>query len=196
MDKAEQLGLFIDGAIPLLAAFEEWREDARVGTMNAHADHLSYQCGDSDEYERMRSILELECVFTFQSMIAGRRILLARLHRGLHTKLGEITVFEICDQKPDGSKQRGFDHIEIYPCANRVVLEVRTREDNMAALVRKLNGEFRDPRLGRLPQFDKTGTKANPTYDAIILRREGYTDFRVRVRPEPLLAKIARDEFR
>jgi hypothetical protein len=174
MDKAEQLGLFIDGAIPLLAAFEEWREDARVGTMNAHA----------------------ECVFTFQSMIAGRRILLARLHRGLHTKLGEITVFEICDQKPDGSKQRGFDHIEIYPCANRVVLEVRTREDNMAALVRKLNGEFRDPRLGRLPQFDKTGTKANPTYDAIILRREGYTDFRVRVRPEPLLAKIARDEFR
>jgi hypothetical protein len=66
----------------------------------------------------------------------------------------------------------------------------------MKSLVRKLNGEFRDPRFQRLPQFGPSGRKHHPTYDAVILKRDGEPDFSVRVEPEPILQKIGRDEFR
>jgi hypothetical protein len=176
---------FLDPAMVLLDAFDAWRQEAGASPAALRADHLGYQCGDSAEFEHLRALAERESTFIFQSPIARRRIVLARLAQGLRTALGVMNVLEIADQKPEGGKPRGFDHLEIYPVAA-----------GLDEIARQLNGEFRDPRLPRLPQFAPSGRKHHPTYDAVILRRESHTDFKIRIEPEPLLAKIAREEFR
>ena len=78
-------------------------------------DHICYKCGSKESFERMRAMLESESVYLFQSIISERRISIIKFKKGITTALGTIHFLELSDQKPDGSQQDGFDHIEVYP---------------------------------------------------------------------------------
>src|SRR3990167_529826 len=86
----------------------------------AKADHLCFKCESANEFEKRRSWFEGESSFIYQSLIADRRIAIIKLLKPLSTKLGDIWYVELSDQKPDGSQQSGFDHIEIYPKKGRI----------------------------------------------------------------------------
>lgn len=133
----------------------------------ARADHLCYKCGSTEEFEKVRRLFELESEFIYQSMIAGRRIAVIKMHRSFATPLGQISLLELSDQKPDGSQTSGFDHIEIYPLSG-----------TMDELAETLGG------------FEKVVRPHHSTYDAKV---EG--EFKVRLEEEPLLAKIKREEM-
>jgi predicted metalloenzyme YecM len=81
----------------------------------AAADHLGYDCASSERFNELREVLENESVYLYQSIIAGRRIAIFKLLVPFETVLGNVSVFELADQKPDGSQVDGIEHIEIYP---------------------------------------------------------------------------------
>ena len=80
----------------------------------ARADHICYKCGSKESFECVRGIFEGASKYTYQSIIAGRRIAIIRLEAGIETALGTIYFLELSDQKPDNSQRDGFDHIEAY----------------------------------------------------------------------------------
>ena len=138
----------------------------------ATADHLCYRCEEDDEFERVRSFFERPDGFLYQSWISGRRIAVIKFGPALPTMLGPISFLELSDQKPDGSQQRGFDHIEIYPTHGSV-------EGLVAAFARNQ------------VRFEKHARPHHVTHDALIS-----PTFKVRIEPEPLIDKIKRDEMR
>ena len=79
------------------------------------ADHICYKCGSKESFEHIRSILENESEYIFQSIISKRRISYIKFKKGIETSLGTINFLELSDQKQDGSQVEGFDHIEVYP---------------------------------------------------------------------------------
>lgn len=81
----------------------------------ALADHICYKCDSTQEFERMRALLEHESAYVYQSIISKRRISYIKFKRGIETTLGTILFLELSDQKLDGSQKSGFDHIEAYP---------------------------------------------------------------------------------
>lgn len=138
----------------------------------AKADHLCFKCESANEFEKMRSWFEGESSFIYQSLIADRRIAIIKLLKPLSTKLGDIWYVELSDQKPDGSQQSGFDHIEIYPNNGRI-------EDLRAFLESK----------GMMLQ--KIVRPHHTTYDGVI-KEMG----KIRLEEEPLIQKIKREEMR
>lgn len=84
-------------------------------TNRTQADHICYKCESKSSFENIRSILEFESEYIFQSIISKRRISYIKLKKGILTDLGEIYFLELSDQKPDRSQKEGFDHIEVYP---------------------------------------------------------------------------------
>lgn len=97
--------------VAMLNAFAEKHQ--LVG--RAQADHICYKCDSRESYERIRALFETESEYIYQSIISKRRIACIRFNKGIETSLGTITLLELSDQKPDGSQQEGFDHIEVYP---------------------------------------------------------------------------------
>jgi predicted metalloenzyme YecM len=82
---------------------------------SARADHICFKCASSEEFEMMRTMLERESVYMFQSFISERRIAYFMLQSGIKSDLGNVHYVELSDQKPDGSQRSGFDHVECYP---------------------------------------------------------------------------------
>ena len=159
---------FLAESTQYVAAFDAW---AQQYSPNAKADHICFKCGDTAEFEHVRAIFEAESAFIYQSIIAKRRIALVKFLVPIHTVLGEISLLELSDQKPDGSQTSGFDHIEIYPTAGSI-------EDFVANL--EANGAH----------FEKIVRPHHTTFDATIL-----DDFKIRIEPEPLLEKIKMTEM-
>jgi predicted metalloenzyme YecM len=81
----------------------------------AQADHICYKCGSSGSFEAVRALLESESDFIYQSLISQRRIAYIKFKKGLETALDTLRYLELSDQKPDGSQEEGFDHIEVFP---------------------------------------------------------------------------------
>lgn len=105
---------FREAAGVALAGFNQFVESHALREYAA-ADHICYKCGDREEFEAERAMLENESDFVFQSIISERRIAIIRLKEGLDTLLGAVNFIELSDQKPDGSQKSGFDHIEMVP---------------------------------------------------------------------------------
>lgn len=74
-------------------------------------DHICYKCQDSESFEKIRSFFETD-KWIHQSIISQRRIAVIGLSQKIVTAFGDIDTLELSDQKPDGSQQNGFDHIE------------------------------------------------------------------------------------
>lgn len=80
-------------------------------------DHLGYKCESKESFERMREIFESNSEYIFQSIISLRRIAYIKLKQPIKTDLGDLWFVELQDQKPDGSQQEKFDHVEGYAIA-------------------------------------------------------------------------------
>ncbi|MEY4722968.1 MAG: YecM protein [Candidatus Parcubacteria bacterium] len=159
---------FFAPAWPHLRAFDAW---AAPLVKHAVADHLCYHCSSHEEYERLRAMFEPDSRFMHQAWISGRRIAVIRFNLPLGTALGFIRVLELSDQKPDGSQTSRFDHVEIYPRTGGI--------EELALIVAGIGTEL------------KLSAKAHhTTYDARLA-----DGFRVRLEPEALLTKIAREEM-
>lgn len=79
------------------------------------ADHIAYKCSSRKEFLDIRELFEQAGAKFWNSPISDRSIAIIFLQKPLETELGEIWFLELSDQKPDGSQQSGFDHIEAYP---------------------------------------------------------------------------------
>lgn len=154
---------------PFVALFDSW---AGACVPAAAADHLCYKCASAEEFEALRTLFESESAYLYQSIISRRRIAVIKFLVPVTTALGDIWFLELSDQKPDGSQVSEFDHVEIYPTAG-------TAESLAAALEAKGT------------TFEKVFRPHHTTFDAVI----GGT-FKVRLEPEPLIAKIAAEELR
>jgi predicted metalloenzyme YecM len=162
------LETFFRDAATAADAFDAW---AKKASPSAKADHICYKCGSAMEFERLRAMFEASSAYVYQSVIAGRRIAIIKLTMPLATSLGDIWFLELSDQKPDGSQVSGFDHIEVYPLAG-------TMDELAAALAEK----------GTV--FEKVVRPHHTTYDAKI-----NGEFKVRLEPEQLIAKITAEEM-
>lgn len=49
------------------------------------ADHICYKCGSKESFEKIKSILEYESDYIYQSIISKRRIAYIRLKKGIET---------------------------------------------------------------------------------------------------------------
>lgn len=136
------------------------------------ADHIGYKCGSTAEFEKMRAAMETVSDFVYQSIISKRRIAVIKFTSPLQTICGPIAYLELSDQKPDGSQRSGFDHIEFFP-------KSRTPE-KMAEFLR-----------GKGVVVQKADRPHHVTYDFTLP-----SGFKVRIEPEPLMAKIVREEIR
>jgi hypothetical protein len=160
---------FVFTAKDSLTAFDAW-----VGKFSplATADHLCYKCSSHDEFEKIRSWLEEETAFIYQSIISQRRIVVAKFLAPFKTALGDIWYLELSDQKPDGSQGGGFDHVEIYPTHSSVV-----------ELVTKLSA--------RGFVLTKADRPHHMTFDG-----ELESGLKIRLEPGPLIEKIKRGEMK
>ena len=108
----QSIDQFFSEAEPWITSYDSWIAQHDV---KAVSDHICFKCDSSAEYESMRAVFESDSQFIFQSIVSGRRISIIGLPRDINTKLGTINILELSDQKPDGSQQSGFDHIELFP---------------------------------------------------------------------------------
>jgi predicted metalloenzyme YecM len=160
---------FMHTAKPSIEQFDRWAHDLRFAAL---ADHLGYKCISSHEFEHIRHLFERADSFMYQSIISGRRVAIIKLPSAVRTSFGDIWYLELSDQKPDGSQDGRFDHIEIYPAFFTV--------ENMVKLVER-NGT----------RFTPSGHAHHKTYDITL-----ENGFKVRLEPEPLIKKIIRDEMK
>ena len=105
---------FYEGSKKHIDQFDAFAKNHELKNIT-HADHICYKCGSTESFEKMRAMFENESQYIYQSLISKRRIALIRFKREIETILGAIQFLELSDQKPDGSQQEGFDHIEVYP---------------------------------------------------------------------------------
>ncbi len=158
---------FLD-ARPILDALDQWAGAYGPAVV---ADHVCYKCGSRQEFEALRRLFEDESAYVYQSIISGRRIAVIKFRRPLKTLLGDIWFLELSDQKPDGSQESGFDHVEAYPVAGTV-------EETVNVLRAKGFG------------FDRTVRPHHTTYDAALGKA-----YKIRLEPERLVQKIKNDEM-
>jgi len=159
---------FLAAAQPFADLVSGW---ARQYSPDAMADHICFKCASAAEFEQLRAVLETDAGFTYQSLIAGRRIAIVKFPRPLPTALGDIWYLELSDQKPDGSQTSGFDHVEIFPKAG-----------TMEALGDALESKGM--------KLEKVVRPHHTTIDGFI-----EDAFKIRLEPEPLMTKIVREEI-
>ncbi len=159
---------FFAGSEIFVEAFATW---SKLLAPQAQADHICYKCADSAEFEHLRALFEHESVFIYQSIISKRRIAIIKFLQPLKTPLGDISLLELSDQKPDNSQKSGWDHIEIYPVDQSLEYLVQYLEQNTVI-------------------FEKVVRPHHTTFDATI-----FGNFKVRLEAEALLAKIKREEM-
>lgn len=134
-------------------------------------DHICFKCESKQVFESMRSLLEAESIFVYQSYISNRRIAVIKLKKAFETSLGPITILELCDQKPDNSQTTRFDHIEISPI-----------EDSYDSLVTNLQEKG--------VVLEKVERPHHTTYDVYL--GNGY---QLKFTCDHLIDKIKRDEM-
>lgn len=161
---------FYKDAEELISKFNAFVEKSDVKDV-ALPDHICFKCGDAETFENIRSLLEKDAAFLHQANISGRRIAMIKLTKPFMTSLGEITVLELSDQKPNNSQTTTFDHIEIYP-----------KDIFFDVLVEKI--EASDVSLKKVERPHHT------TYDIQIGDR-----YNVKLTKEPIFEKIKRDEM-
>lgn len=154
----------------VLERFDTFVSSTALGD-RAIADHVSFKCENREEYEHIRSILEQEGPYMYQSWISNRHVSIVKMHTPFSTALGDIKYIELGDQKPDNSQVSGFDHIEIYP-----------KDGNYDALVDYLEG--------KRVQFTLIERPHHTTHDAVI-----FDAFKLRLTEEPILDKIKREQM-
>lgn len=135
----------------------------------ARADHICYKCASPESFEEMRRTFESMSAWVYQAIIANRRIAYIKLKAPIDTSLGPIWYLELSDQKPNGSQEEGFDHIEVYPT------DVSYNE-----LVERLN---------KTDKVVKVERPHHTTHDIDI------GGFLLRLSQEPLVEKIKREEM-
>lgn len=160
---------FFARATPLLAELAELNARHNLADIS-FADHIGYKCASRAEFESIRTMLERESNFIYQSIISDRPIAIIRLKQPLETALGSVTYLELSDQKPDNSQISGFDHLELAP-----------RDISYTELVATA--------LKSGAEFTKKVRPHHTTYD---LKLSSGT---IRLEPEPLMVKIQRDEI-
>ncbi len=160
---------FFQSARESVATFDAW---VAKFVPAAIADHLCYKCGTTDEFETIRALFETQSAFVYQSIISKRRIAIIKFQQPIPSALGDIWFLELSDQKPDGSQESGFDHVEIFPTGG-----------TMDALADRLAA------MGAI--VEKVVRPHHTTYDIVV---EG--SFKVRIEPDALVEKIKREEMR
>ena len=78
-------------------------------------DHLCYKCASHDEFLSIRTMLEKESVYLYESWISGRLIAVLKLQQPLETSFGTIAYIELQDKKQGSGTISGFTHIEFFP---------------------------------------------------------------------------------
>lgn len=157
-------------ADPLIRAFNGFVDKFDLAEIAA-PDHICFKCESSEEFERVRAILEPRSVFIYQSYISGRRIAKVRLKWGFQTFLGLISILELSDQKSDGLQATGFDHIEIYP-----------KSVSYEELVEKLTGRGVELQESKRPHHTTHDIELGDKYN-------------LKLTHEPILNKIRREEM-
>lgn len=168
----DDLRSFMEEAERAVRDFSEWASELKP---IATADHVCYKCVDAEEFARIRALFENSDSYLYQSWISGRRIAVIRLPESIATALGPIAFLELSDQKPDGSQQSGFDHVEIVPLSRY--------DDKGSEMLAEWCG-------ARGTSFTKADRPHHVTYDAVLSG-----GLKVRIEPERLVDKIMRDEF-
>lgn len=165
------LEAFYEAAKPFVVQYNNWLEQ-HAFRLSIVPDHICYKCSSSQEFERMRQLFEKAGTYMFQSFISGRRIAIIKLYNNIETRRDYIRYLELSDQKSDGSQVSGFDHIEVYPASETV--------ESLVCELAKNHVHF---------QISK-----REHYTTYNLTLEG--GFKLRIEPEPLIAKIKREEMR
>lgn len=162
---------FYQNALPLVSTVVEFLGKSDLqGTVKV--DHFCYKCSSAEEYERLRSLLEWESEFVYQSFISERRISVMKLKESIPTRFGELIYLELSDQKPDNSQKSGFDHIEVYPL-----------QGPLGILLQDLKKQGIETKKVVRPH--------HTTYDIVLER-----GFLLRFEEEPLVEKIKREEMK
>ncbi len=164
----QSLDQFFQQARESVATFDAW-----VATFvpDAIADHLCYKCSSRDEFDGLRALFETDSTYLYQSIISNRRIAIIKFLAPIPSALGDIWFLELSDQKPDGSQESGFDHVEMYPTGG-----------TMDALAIELEAK------GAV--VEKVVRPHHTTYDIVV---QG--TFKARIEPDALVEKIKREEF-
>ena len=161
---------FYKEADGLLQEFDSFVSSTKLEGV-ALPDHICFKCGSIESFEEIRCLLEKEAKFVHQANISGRRIAMIKLPKGFQTSLGEITVLELSDQKPNNSQTEGFDYIEIYPVNNAFEDFVREIE------------------TAKVP-MNKIERPHHTTYDIPL-----GDSYNIKLTVEPIFEKIKRDEM-
>ncbi|MEK6934807.1 MAG: VOC family protein [Nanoarchaeota archaeon] len=115
----ESVNDFYEGAREIIDSFERFLQENEL-IRRVQADHICYKCRNSESFIAIRSLFESPHESDAagsrinQSYISKRRIALITLNKLIETSVGNIGLLELSDQRPDGSQEEGFDHIEIY----------------------------------------------------------------------------------
>jgi len=157
---------FYKSALKAIEEFDKFSRDKGIVGI-AVADHICYKCDSIENFERMRAMFE-NCRLT-QDLIAGRRITYIILKNPVESSLGEIRFLELSDQKPDGSQEEGFDHVEVYPKSGDY--------ESFVSAMRELG-----------VNLNKVERPHHTTYDADI-----GNGFLIRLTEEPLIEKIKKE---
>lgn len=152
---------------------EKVNEFTRIFNVESKAipDHICFKCDSKEVFESVRSMLEPESVFVYQSYISNRRIAVIKLKKVFETDLGPINTLELSDQKPDNSQATRFDHIELYPL-----------EETYDAFVADLQEKG--------AKLEKVVRPHHTTYD--VLLDDGY---QLKLTRDQLIEKIKRNEM-
>jgi len=165
----KNLDQFFQQARESVAPFDAW---AATFAPDAVADHLCYKCSSRDEFETIRAMFETDSAYVYQSIISNRRIAIIKFSLPIPSALGDIWFLELSDQKPDGSQESGFDHVEMYPSAGTME-ELADRLERNGCVV------------------EKVVRPHHTTYDIVV---QG--SFKARIEPDALVEKIKREEMR
>ena len=172
----QNLDQFFQQARESVATFDAWAvafvpDLSSEAPSGAKVDHLCYKCSSREEFETIRALFEAGSAFVYQSVISRRRIAIIKFLKPIPSRLGDIWLLELSDQKPDGSQASGFDHVEIYPTSGTM--------DALASDIEKKGAVV-----------EKVVRPHHTTYDIVV---EG--TFKVRIEPDALMEKIKREEM-
>ncbi|MBM3257532.1 MAG: hypothetical protein FJY98_04415 [Candidatus Liptonbacteria bacterium] len=157
------------------------------------ADHIGFRCDSHTTFEAVRSLLERESEYIYQSIISDRPIAIIKFRSPLQTNIGPIAFLELADQKPDGSQKRGFDHIEMYPVGISYDVLVTKLESSGVTIEKKVRPHHTTHDI-RVENFIPLEAPAKAGADTTgILPLTGFT---LRLESEPLIEKIRREEFK
>lgn len=137
------------------------------------ADLVCIKCSSREVYDARRNYYDMDSRFIYQAIVSGRRIALVGLKEGLKTSVGDMTVLEIVDQKPDNSQTDRLTHIAVVPSSVSYEEILETLKKNGANL-------------------EDVSREDGYTATDVVLP----TTFRIRIEKESLLERIKREELK